>query len=464
MGVETPTSEYKDHKGRWDRCRDAVEGSDAIKEKTTTYLPMIGDPNDSNCTEKYKAYLKRALWFGLTARVVEGLVGAIFRKKPIINIPESKMEFLHSMTPDGESLEEFAQIVTEEVIITGRYGVLVDMPSEEGVQVAYLAGYKTEAIINLRYNRAGGTDKLSLVVLKESVRRVDAEDPFRVKKEDQYRVLSLDENMKYKVQVYVKNDSEFVEDLDQTVNPTLRGEYLDFIPFVPIGPSPKKRGIQKSPIQDVVDANISLFCTSADLENGRHWCGCPTLWGAGIDDESDDETKIMVGSPVAHLFANPEASLQLLELSEGLQPLEKAIEEKKDLIIALGGRLLEAQKRQVEAADTHKERKQGENSVLATIANSISSSLTKLLRWWAEWSTVPEYEKVSISLNTDFVADQFAATNLKELREALKNGDISFATYFYNMKRAEMYPDEWTENDEKESIDADGGGLKDASL
>jgi len=460
MGVETPSSEYQAFVGQWQRCRHAVEGSDAIKAEGLRYLPMIGDPNDPACTEKYLAYKKRALWHGYTARVVEGLEGAIFRKRPEIQIPEAKRDLVNSIAPDGESLYDFSQIVCREVIITGYHGILVDRDDAESIEgKAYMAGYRAESIMSVKYDIKNGQHRLARVVLKEKIAAEDPSDPFVTVYKDQFRVLMLDEEGLYTVQIWVEADgvrdrgrSEYVHDETQDKRPTLLGNRISYLPFFLVGPNPKKRGIQKPPILDVADANISHYRTSADLENGRHWVGCPTLWGAGIPEDSKP---VIIGSPVAHFFPNPEASLHLLELTEGLVPLENAMKEKEDLIVVLGGRLLEAQKAGVEAAETHRQRKAGENSVMATIANSISSTLTKAMKCWAEWSKIDPKE-VSLSLNTDFIAELMDPALLREFKDMLRNGEMSEKVFRYNMKKAEVYPDGWTEEDEADAIQESG--------
>ncbi len=458
MPVNTPTEEYDEWKERWKRCRDAVAGSDAVKGEETLYLPMIGNPYDPLSIEKYKGYLERALFHGYTARAVQGLEGAIGRKDPIIEFPEDKIEMLDHITVDGESLKDFANQVVHEVISVGRFGILVDMP-EGSSDIAYFAGYETENIDHIGYTKVDGEERLSMVVLREYYDQQDGRDPFKVIKMIRYRVLTLDEVSRYKVEVYAQvgksEDDKFLLDKDLTVMPTFRGSRLNYIPFICVNPNAKIRGIQKPPILDVVDANMSHYRSSADLENGRHWNGCPTMWGSGII--KDDAGDIVVGSPKAHLFSNENAKLMLLELKEGLEPLENAMKEKQELIVVLGARLLEEEKTAVETAESRRQRQAGENSVLATISINISSFMTKGLIWLAEWSGISG--DVSISLNTDFVVDQLVAGSMKELRELLMVGDISFETFFYNMKRMELYPEGWSIEDELNAIDEEGGGL-----
>ncbi len=458
MSVDQPTNEYINQKKRWKKCRDAVEGSDVIKSNGTTYLPMIGDPNDPLSISKYEGYKERALWHGYTARVLQGLMGALFRKEPVIKYPENKVEVLDAVSLNNLSFRDFCVAACNEVLTVHRYGCLVDAPPSS-IGMPYIAGYRTESIINTRFTRENGKSKLCLVVLEEVVKQVDPSDVFSVKEATQYRVLKLDEETgKYQVDVYVKRDDkeEWIIDPDKSYTPTIRGIKLDYIPFILLSDQMDITEYGKPPILDVVEANLSHYRSSADLENGRHWSGNPTMWGAGIDEEEAGD--IVVGGSVAQIFSNENSKLELLELEQGLEPLEKALEEKQQLIIVLGARLLEEQKKAVEASDTHKQRQQGENSVLSNISYNMSAHLTRLLKMYSEWSGVLS-GGISVQLNTDFIADELVANTMKELREMLRVGDISFSTYFYNLKRMEMYPHDWTMEDELDSIEEDGGGI-----
>ena len=59
MSVDTLHDQYKEYKPQWDKCRDAVEGEEAIKKEKTKYLPMIAGQDQ----QRYTGYLQRAFFF-----------------------------------------------------------------------------------------------------------------------------------------------------------------------------------------------------------------------------------------------------------------------------------------------------------------------------------------------------------------------------------------------------------------
>jgi hypothetical protein len=111
----------------------------------------------------------------------------------------------------------------------------------------------------------------SLVVLSEQA-EVTTGDPFVEKSSERFRVLLLDEEGYYKVEIW--SDGRDGYQITDEFFPTRRGERLAFIPFTFLGPVSIKPYVAKPPLLDLVDVNLSHYRTSADLEHGRHWRVC----------------------------------------------------------------------------------------------------------------------------------------------------------------------------------------------
>ena len=78
--------------------------------------------------QEYEAYKTRALFYGATPRTLQGLVGSVMRKEPVVEVPKALEDHLTDVTLTGISFAAFAKTTLEEVLKTGRYGVLVDAP------------------------------------------------------------------------------------------------------------------------------------------------------------------------------------------------------------------------------------------------------------------------------------------------------------------------------------------------
>ena len=127
MPVNTMHPEYDLYSSKWAKVRDSIAGEERVKELGSTYLPVLIGQSDA----EYNGYKMRAMFYGASARTVQGLTGAIFRKPPEVLFPKSKLEFLEHIGRSQESLEDISKSLVEEVVGIGRAAVLVDAPNFE---------------------------------------------------------------------------------------------------------------------------------------------------------------------------------------------------------------------------------------------------------------------------------------------------------------------------------------------
>lgn len=435
MPVNSTHPSYASHLNQWQRCRDAVDGSDAIKNRGGEYLPRLGEQTQ----DEYKAYLMRALWYGASARTIQGLTGSVMRKEPTVEAPEALEAHLADVTLTGISFSAFAKTTLEEVLKTGRYGVLVDMPKEaHELQRPYYAAYTAESIINWKSVPVNGIPELTLVVLCEHVWEPNVDDVYLLEHIEQYRVLRLREGF-YEVETFRKDTASPTKDWvsQGLLQPTFRGERLTHIPFCFFGPNTITPDIEKPPILDLVDVNLSHYRLSADLKHGLHFCGLPVYFFSGMPET----TTIKIGSSQALTATDPQATGMILAMDgQGLGPIGNEMKEEEQRMAVLGARLLEESKSAVESADTLTIRHSGDQSVLRSVANSVSTGLSKLLGWAALWSGVnPETaKKATAKLNTDFMDAKMTFAELEALVRTWQSGAISYETMYYNMERGEV--------------------------
>ena len=444
MPIDSTHPDYDAHLHQWRRCRDCVDGSDAIKSRGEVYLPRLSDQNG----DEYSAYTMRAYWFGAAARTVQGLAGTVMRKEPITEAPAVLDDVLADATQTGISFEAFCKTALEEVLKTGRYGVLVDMPDAQTIdQRPYWVGYEAEQIVNWQTEMQGGIPTLIMVVLLESVVEEDPDDPYKLTQLEQYRELWLEHSTavspaRYHQQLWRKQKNvergkeEWVR-FGPEITPVFRMTPLDYVPFCFMNPTTITPAIAKPPILDLADANLSHYRNSADLEHGRHFCGLPTPWIAGFPVE----TKLKIGSSVAWVATDHQARVGMLEFTgQGLKALELALENKSKDMAVLGARLLEGLRPTVEAANTLLTRLSGEQSIMQSIANTLSVGFSKILELSALWLGVaPDAAKAAkAKLNTELIDTKISFTDLTELVKNWQAGAMSYETMYYNMERGGM--------------------------
>lgn len=449
MGVENKHKEFRDHENRWSRLRTAFGGTDDVKSEGERYLPRLSKQSDG----EYSAYKKRALWNGFPERTVRGLTGTVFRKPLKVNVPSQLEKHLTDITLTGVDVETFLKMIFRETILMGRFGVLTDMPvnpEDAGAELRvrdnyaidptqirpYHVGYMAEQIINWRTIRRQGQTILSMVVLMETFEK-PGKDNFEIEDDIQYRVLYLDEAGNYKQSIWRKTGKQQKEFIEiQTFTPKVRGQEIHYIPFCFYGPETVTPEIQKSPVLDLTDVAYSWYRSSADLEHGRHFTALPTPWVTGVPKKN---TVLKIGSSTAWVLESKDAKVGMLEFQgQGLETLERALEEKVRLAATLGARLLEQRPKGVEAADALRLRQVGEESLLQSTARTVGAGFSKNLRWHAEFMGVQNVDEINTTLSHDFQSLRLGANDLKVLMEMVMQELISWETFYDQLEKGEI--------------------------
>jgi len=453
MPVDTKHEAYTAATKDWQLCRDCAEGERLIKERGQLYLPILSGQDEA----EYNAYKARALFYNAMSRTLEGLVGLVFRKDPEFKIPENLKDNLSSVDLSGMNIWTFSRNVFDEVLLVGRYGILVDLPEGPSEKaIPYFAGYVTERILNWKYIVVNGRRLLSMVVLEEEVAD-PGNDEFEEGTKTQYRVLKLDEESQiYRVEIWeatatTKDGKEqTVYTKTEDILPTFRGQPLKEIPFAFVTPFGPQEAMAKPPLLDLAQVNVSHYRTSADLEHGAHFTALPTAWIAGFPTDS----VFTIGSAKAWVSDDVNAKAGFLEFTgQGLQALESRLEKKEQLMAILGARMLEAPRKGVEAAETARIRQAGESASLASMAISVAEGIEKALARWVEWQG-GNPDDVAVGVNTDYVAEPLTAQEVIALFSTYQAGGISWETFVYNLKRGEVLPPGVEAEDEMKLIEA----------
>lgn len=460
MPVDTKHPAYEGAARLWAKCRDVVAGQEAVHAGGKTYLPH---PSGYSASE-YEAYKERALFYNATGRTVDGMSGLVFRRPPAVEIPASA-EFLRSdIDSAGTPLLTLCEKTVEDLLVTGRVGMLADYPTiplGATAADARFAGarprvrmYRAEDIINWRVDEVRNRWQLTLVVLSEcaEVRK----DEFTTERVRRLRVLSLASGT-YEVSMWQENENTNEwSPIGDPAQPRMNGKPMDFIPFVICGPMGSDPNVVKPPILDLVNVNLSHYRTTADYEHGLHFTGLPTPVVTGHAFEANETFPL--GSSSIKAFANPDAKVFFLEFEGGgLSNLSKRLEEKEQMMVSLGARMLASQQRGVEAAETAAIHRSAENSVLASLANAAGGALTTALTWCVLWTG--SQEPARVPLNTDYLPTGLSAQELTALVAAWQSRAISHETLYDNLQRGEIAQQGVAFDSELGRIDAQGPAL-----
>lgn len=449
MSIDTKHPDRTDE--RWKKCRDCAQGQDAVHKAGQEYLPILSGQD----AKQYHAYKARTPFFNATARTIDGLVGMVYRKAPVSDVPAAMDEMVADIDLQGRSLSLKSKEVLRQVIEVGRVGLLVEYPQALAgpptlAQAAalnyrpYVVEYKAEQILNWREMRVNNKLQPVFVSLYETE---EVWEGYEQKMVEQIRILELIEGA-YMQSLYRKLDNSKDWTLVDQFMPTRNGAPLDYIPFICFNPNQLGLTVEKPPLLDLVEINLSHYRTSADYENAAHFCGVPTPFLAGIQLGEGESVKLGFGAIVA---ADPNAKAEFLEFTgSGLEPLAKIKIEKEAQMAALGSRMLAAEKKQAEAQDTVRLRHAGEGAVLAATAATVSEGFQKILEIMRDWQGIAG--DVSFQLNTDFVDAGMTAQELTALVDSWMKGAISYDSLHWNLKQGEMLPESSTAEDEQARI------------
>lgn len=487
MPVTDRHADYDARLVQWRRVRDAVEGQDAVKDLTVdeTYLPRLSWKQ--NAEKRYAAYKKRALWFGATGRTLEGVSGAVFRKDPKVAVPSTEVEgWLDDVTLTDIPFVSFAEDLFMEILTVGRAGVLTEMIDEAMAaetgdkQRPFLVIFRAEQITNWRTRRVGGQTMIEQIVLRETVQEpTETEEKsgtsFGVRNIDQYRVLELRPvdggdllevqppdrgGLFYSVTIWRKQQDTNTRQEEWQVHsysvPTRREKALDFIPFVPFGPTQGDiRNLEKPPLLDLADVNYAHYRLDADYRHGLHYTALPTPWAVGFRLQENETLEI--GGDTAWISEDPNARAGFLEFTgAGLNTIRDALEDMKREMAVLGARLLEEQKREAETAETTRLRQAGDESVTVRLAKTEARGLESVLWNMAWWGTMDENPSVAVEINTDLIDARMSSSDLSALLAARQAGEISQSTFLWNLKRGELLPPDRDIDDEMSLIKQEG--------
>jgi hypothetical protein len=463
--VETNSPDYTAFSGQWQRIRDCMAGDEAVKARGETYIARLQGMSGPEFT----AYIQRSLFYNATARTVQGLTGAMFRKSPVVTgWPDALADDLDNITLTGTSLDAFAKTIGEEVISVARGGVIVDMAVNG--QRPYLRFYCAEDITNWRCAYYQGIPILTMVVLREYATKPKAGDPFDEIKVERRRVLGLETvedkdgeviSRKYYQEVWEKREGAQAAQagteyalIGRRIYPNKRATPFDYIPFQFFAPSHLMPWCSKSPVLDLVDANLSHYRTSADLEHGAHFTALPTPWVTGVKPDSE----LKIGSGTAWILPQDCSAGMLEYTGQGLGALENREKAKREYMAVLGARLLEDQKADAEAAATVQMRHSGENSVLAAIADTTARGIVNCLTWYLAWLG-QEPKELSYTINKDFFDQPMTAEELTGVVAAWQAGAMGGGALYFNLKRGERLPEGQTFDEWQEDIEQNGPSL-----
>lgn len=419
MGLDSKHPLYEEFEEDWTTQRDLYRGERVVKSEGETYLPatqgmhLDGMKPGQPGLIAYEAYKKRAVFPDYIKDGVEALVGLLHQKDPNIELPSAMEPLRTQATIHGESLAMLLRRINTEQLITGRLGLLADLPEEPDPAnpMPYIATYIAEAILNWDdAEEVDGYNSLNLVVLNESgfIRDTD----FRWKELKKYRVLQLGEMQENEeTGLYVMgtfddqggNGAQY--NPDEMRAPMLRGKTLEQIPFVFINTKDIVSVPDDPPLLGLGRLALAIYRGEADYRQSLFMQGQDTLVVIGgvrnPDAEEGEEDALRTGAGSRIEVEMGGDAKYIGVSSSGLSEQRQALENDRKRAETKAGQLIAATGTQQESGEALKTRITAQTATLNQIALAGAAGLENMLKVIAEWMGANP-DEVKVTPNLEF--------------------------------------------------------------
>jgi hypothetical protein len=428
MAIDSKHPLYTEYIQDWLVMRDTYGGERKVKQKRTAYLPATsGQIADGMGAEQagrkaYDAYLIRSVFHNFVEDAVEAAIGVMHHKPPVIEVPKQLEPLLEKATLDGESLEQLLRKINEQQLVTGRLGLLLDLPNEVSTEVVpYIAMYNAESIINWdNGSRAQPVlQNLNLVVLDETESVRDSD--FEWEEKEKYRVLVLgdptenegdDAKAVYRVGVFEADSGTLSFNESVLIEPSVRGQKLNEIPFVFVNSKDIVPDPDNPPLIGLAKLALAVYRGEADYRQSLFMQGQDTLVVIG----GGEENHRVGANAVLNIPAGGDAKYVGVS-STGLVEMRESLQNDKGRAAQMGGQILDTSSRERESGDALKIRVAAQSATLNQIALSGAEALQTILRHAAIWIGA-DPEKVNVTPNLDFVDEELTGKTLIEYMSA----------------------------------------------
>jgi len=408
----------------WTQIRAAIRGKQGaieLLESPNGYLGIVKPmyrvtiDNRDTVSKRELAYFARGRFLNATGRTHDAYVGMIGSAPVDVELPGTMEGLKGDVDGQRSTINDFALEMCSEVLITARYGVLVDPPNLQGGTMAQarealpkLIGYSAEQI--KRHVMMNG--QLQMVELCESYTERKDED---YETKEQIRRLELIDGV-YVSRIY--RDSEIYSEDMAVIN----GSPLKYIPFQFCGAENNKPTYDRPVMFDLAHANLGHFQLDCDNRENLHYHGQGMT---NVFSDSDPEQMaemnpggIDVGAKGVNQFGSSDR-VEILQI-EATGAISAEMERDERRMIMLGAQVTQDsttnQTLGAKEIDAN-----ASTSQLKRIANNVSAALTQCIKWAAEMVGANP-DDVKIYVNDRFITDNMTAQDVQAMFAMYQGG------------------------------------------
>ena len=430
----------------WTMLRDMYQGERTVKDKGIVYLPatagmkLDGMKENQDGYNAYQDYKMRAVFHDYISEAVEMYIGLMMLQPASIQLPKQMEPLREHCGVQGESIDLILRKINAQQLITGRAGVLADLPvvTTNKTILPRVSIYFAETVHNwdetVDYN---GIESLNFVAINESNFELD-KNTYKWNFQEKYKILRLN-NGKYEQGNY--RDKEFLEGAMTLI--THMGKAIDEIPFVFINSKDIVAEPDRPPLLGLANLTMAIYRGEADYRQNLYMQGQDTLVIVGNvrnpdgkPDENSDAIRTGAGS---RIDIDQGGDAKYIGVgSEGLDAQRQCLEDDKKRATVKAGQLISAFNAKEESGTALKTRLGAQTATLTQIANAGAEGLQTLLRKVAKWIGANP-EEVIIKPNVKFADLDLTAQEIVYLMTARTMGaPISLETIHSLMGEREI--------------------------
>lgn len=316
MAIDTPSSEYKEMKKKWDLPLTLLGGTQAMRDAGIKYLPK--EPNESK--EAYEVRKQRTFLHNYYRRTIQSLGGQTFIKAVVVkNVPTELQELQWNFDGAGRNLSDVAYDLFVDMMVFGKTHAMMDIPSIEALGITNYADYRQSGLLpycmvvsplnligwKVTYE-SGIADLENIRIFTQSVEE-DPDDEFEEVIVDRLQIVR-----KNTVEHYVRRSGGLKTDKDGGW--TQEPDSENTLGYVPLHTAYADRtGFLTSnpPLEDLAWLNLRHWQSSSDQNNILHVARVPFILGTGFDEGDFNNAELGINRIV--VSSNPEANMKFVE-------------------------------------------------------------------------------------------------------------------------------------------------------
>lgn len=378
---------------RRQKCRDLMEGTEAIRRNAALYLPRLEGESEA----AWEARVQLGALFNGFARTVKASVGMLAVNDPVLGeqMPDELVALADDVDGAGTHLAVFASQLAEHGIIDGHAGIFVDMADTGGVAVdlatARARGLRPYWILVTAddewlpfFEVVGGRKVLTLLIRR--VRKTVRHGEYGLKAATDWWVYALTtQGVTFTLYEQDEMQAAPVKAERFASGPGLMRNMrrIPYARFVPNGDPTDVETVP--PLEPLADLNIEHHQTKNGILSLQQQAMIPTpvRIGAMADPTTKEYPALVLGPKCVieapYMQGVSEPVYYLTPDVSVLDPAEKRLKETELAMEVMGSAFIASQTRAQETAAAKKINAKAQNATLARMARALGDSLANAM-------------------------------------------------------------------------------------